>query len=225
VANSGLLVPSLSLENRNPAHTMYPLYANDDLGFLEREHVTHLFLGVFNNERRHYDKLFPEVMERARLLVSYRMWRSWWLLFDIRDGLPPVDGEVHEAEAMERGVGTPVFDPGASGRFAVRIASADWETIGRERIGITAVGRARGAVVVKPEGDGPLDASLSLRLSIKGRTVLKKRIVLPKTGSGGGYVALPFEAWIDAPGNYLLEIKAVGTGAFLFDRVELRPKS
>jgi hypothetical protein len=55
--------------------------------------------------------------------------------------------------------------------------------------------------------------------------VLKKRIVLPKTGGGGDYITLPFEAWIDAPGNYVLEIKAVGTGAFLFDRVELRPKS
>ncbi len=222
---SGLLVPTLSLENRNPAHTMYPHYANDDPGFLDREHVTHLFLGAFNNERRHYDKLFPEVMEQARLLVSYRMWRSWWLLYDIRAGLPPEDTAVYEAEAMERNVGMPVFDPQASGRFAVRVESADWGTIGRERIPLTTVGPTRGAVVIKPEGDGPLDVSLSLRLSLKGRTVLKKRIVLPKTGGGGDYITLPFEAWIDAPGNYVLEIKAVGTGAFLFDRVELRPKS
>ena len=222
---SGLLVPSLSLENRNPAHTMYPLYANDDPGFLEREHVTHLFLGVFNNERRHYDKLFPGVMERARLLAVYRMWRSWWTLYDIREGLPPADPAIHEAETMERETGIPLSDPAAGGGFAVRVASARWETIGREKFPFPCAGRIEGRLVVKPEADEPGDLLIYVRLSRKGLAVFQRRLVLPAAAAGGAYVALPFEAWIDEAGSYTLDIRAVARGAFRFDRVELRPAS
>ena len=221
---SGLLIPALSLENRNPAHTMAPRYANDDPQFLDRAKITHLVLGSYNNERQFYDKLFPGVLERARLLVVYRMWRSWWMLYDIRDGLPPEDPAVHEAEIMERNTGVPVLDPDAGGRFAVRVESPDWGVVGMDKIGLPEAGRVRGLIVVKPAEDAPPDAVLALRLSLKGRTVLKKRLAVPRT-SAGGYVALPFEAWIDEPGNYLLEIKAAGTGAFLLDRIEIRPKS
>jgi 4-amino-4-deoxy-L-arabinose transferase-like glycosyltransferase len=222
---AGLLTPSLSLENRNPAHPMYPGYANYDPGFLERERVTHLFLGTYNNERKHYDKLFPDVMKRARLLVLYRMWRSWWTLFDVGKDLPPEDPAVHEAETMERSAGTPLFDPPAGGRFAVRVDSPDWETIGRDRVGLPVPGIVRGRLFVRPAGKGPLDVRLYVRLSLRGRTVFKDAFVLSESMSAGEYVGLPFKARTTAPGNYLLEIKAAGTGSFFFDRIEFRPES
>lgn len=222
---SGLLVPTLSLENKNPAHTMFPRYANFDPGFLGRERVTHLLLGTYNNERQYYDKLFPDVMNRARHLVTYRMWRSWWLLYDVRDDLTPADSSVVEAETMERSAGMPFFDPLAGGRFAVRIESPAWATIGRDRISLQGVGRVAGRVFVKPDSNGPPDMSLFIRMSLRGRTILKRRLAVPGEGRSGDYVALPFEAWIGAPGSYLLEIKAVGTGSICFDRIEIRPKT
>lgn len=222
---SGLLAPSLSLENRNPAHTMYPHYANDDPGFLERERVTHLFLGTYNNEQQHYDNLFPDVMKRARLLVLYRMWRSWWTLFDIAKDLPPEDPAVHEAETMERSAGTPLFDPPAGGRFAVRIESPDWETIGRDRIALPVRGAVRGRLFVRPAGNGPLGLRLYVRLALRGRTVFKKLFVVQESGSSQDYIGLPFQAWIETAGRYLLEVRAVGTGSFFFDKIEIRPKS
>ncbi len=221
---SGLLAPSLSLENRNPAHTMYPRYANDDSGFLERERVTHLILGTYNNERQYYDNLFPDAMNRARLLVIYRMWRSWWLLFDIGHDLPPEDPAVHEAETMERSAGTPLFDPPAGGRFAVRIESPDWETIGLDRIRLPVPGVVRGRLFVRPAGNGPLDVRLYLRLSLRGRTVFKDVLVLSESMSATDYVGLPFKVRPKVPGNYLLEVKAAGTGSFFFDRMEFRPE-
>jgi hypothetical protein len=187
--------------------------------------VTHLLLGTYNNERQYYDKLFPDVMNRARHLVTYRMWRSWWLLYDVREDLPPADSSVVEAETMERSEGMPFFDPLAGGRFAVRVESPAWETIGRDRISLQRVGRVEGRVFIKPDSNGPLDMSLFIRMSLRGRTVLKRRLAVPREGRPGDYVALPFEAWIGAPGSYLLEIRAAGTGSICFDRIEIRPKT
>ena len=76
-------------------------------------------------------------------------------------------------------------------------------------------------VFVKADADAPPDAVLYLKLSLKGRTVLERRLAVPRT-TGGAYAAVPFEAWIDEPGNHQLEIKAAGTGVFLLDRIELR---
>jgi 4-amino-4-deoxy-L-arabinose transferase-like glycosyltransferase len=222
---SGLLVPSLSLENRNAAHTLAPSYANNDPAFLQREGVTHLFLGTFNNERRHYDNLFPEVMERARLLAAYRMWRSWWLLYDLRQDLPPEDAAVHEAETMERETGIPRFDPRAGGRFAVRFASANRQIIGRKRISLQDTGPVQGRVFVKAEGNEPQGLRIYVTLSLRGRIVFKKRLDVLEAGASPDYLALPFKARIETKGSYILEVKAVGAGAFWFDKIELRPKS
>ena len=222
---SGLLAPSLSLENRNPAHTMYPHYANDDPGFLERARVTHLILGTYNNERQYYDKLFPDVMRRARHLITYRMWRSWWTLFDVGRDLPPEDPAVHEAETMERSAGAPLFDPPAGGRFAVLVESPDWETIGRDRIALPVPGLIRGQLFVRAAGSGPLDMRLYVRMSLRGRIVFKNAFVLRESTGAPDYVGLPFKFRTEGPGNYLLEVKAAGSGSFFFDRMEFRPES
>jgi 4-amino-4-deoxy-L-arabinose transferase-like glycosyltransferase len=223
-AYAGLLIPTLSLENRNPAHTMFPHYANYDPQFLDRARITHLFLGSYNNERQYYDQLFPDVMERARILVIYRMWRSWWTLWDIRPGLPPEEPAAREIEAMERNEGFPTVDPDAGGRFAVRVASPDWGVVAMDKLGFPEEGRMRGRLYVRADAEAPPDAILALRLSLKGRTVLEKRIAVPRT-TGGRYAPLVFEAWIGAPGSYLLEIKAAGTGVFYLDRIAFRPAS
>jgi 4-amino-4-deoxy-L-arabinose transferase-like glycosyltransferase len=219
---SGLLVPSLSLENRNPAHTFYPGYANDDPGFLKREVVTHLFLGEFNDEPSKYVAFFPEVMDRARLLVRYWLWRSWFYLYDIREGpRPPDQPGVLEAEIMERETGMPLFDPLASGRFAVRVETLKPQIIGMKKTQFPAAGKFRGRLWIRTEGREPDEAAILLRLIRKGIVIYEKKIALLWTQGESGYQPYPFDGFLPNEGPCVIEIRASGKGVFFFDKFEI----
>jgi 4-amino-4-deoxy-L-arabinose transferase-like glycosyltransferase len=220
---SGLLVPSLSLENRNPAHTSFRDYANFDPGFLKRVGVTHIFTGSFNDETRYYEETFPEEMERARILVRYRIWRSWFYLIDIRDHQPPTPpASVHEAEIMVREAGFPFFDPAASGGFAVRVESGTPALVGMEEIQSPAPATPfRGKIVLKPLSPGPGRPVVAVRV-VRGDLVpFERKFVLPAASPKGGYLEFPFTGSFGSDGPYFLEIRASGLGLFAFDKIEI----
>jgi 4-amino-4-deoxy-L-arabinose transferase-like glycosyltransferase len=218
---SGLLIPSLSLENRNKAHTFYPDYANDDPGFLKREGVTHLFVGEFNAEQEKYEKVFPEEMERARPLVRYRLWRSWFFLYDLGDGTGPASKPFsYEAETLERETGIPLFDPRASGQFSVRVELGKPSVIGYRSIVLPGHAKFHGRLVIKAEGRGGPNPVLLIRIMKKGIIQFQKKMFIPPDGPGGGYQVLPFEGLFPSEGRYILDIKASGKGVLYFDKVE-----
>jgi hypothetical protein len=227
---SGLLVPSLSLENRNKAHTSWPHYANDDPEFLKREHVTHVFLGKFNFEPEYYQRNFPDDMERAQFLARYHLWRSDFLLYEIQEesSLPP-PAFVYEAEKMQREIGQPLFDEGASNRFSVSInerAKKINGIMGRDTVTLPGQTKIRGRLFVKlREKVLVRDLRFSVRILKKRVLVYKKRVGL----QGGNFFpdlqSLGFECFVAEDGEYVLEIRALGNSAFDFDKVELSPLS
>jgi hypothetical protein len=218
----GLLVPSLSLENRNKAHTSMTNYANDDPDFLKRQKVTHLVVGTFNNEPAYYEKNYSEEWKTAKLLARYWLWRSWFLLYEIQnEPVLPIRSPVYEAETMERDVGRPLFDPQASGRFAVWVDAKSNGIIGRETLYLPARPRVRGTIYVKlqePGREGPL---LLIRVLKKRAVVYKKSIKISGGDGRQGYLALPWDFSSAEEGDYTFEIQSAGPSAFCFDRIEL----
>jgi 4-amino-4-deoxy-L-arabinose transferase-like glycosyltransferase len=221
---SGLLMPSLSLENRNTVHTSFPGYANDDPGFLERAGVTHLFVATYNNEPDYYQKVFPDAFGRAKLLARYRMWRSWFLLYELRKAEPIADDPTrHEAEIMEREAGIPLFDSRASGAFSVRVAVTKPVIIGREKIGLPGHAEFQGRLFIKTDDGASEGLVVRVRLSRKGIVHYEKKFGLDPASDSSDYLALPFKCYLEEPGSYLLEVRASGRGVLRFDKVELAP--
>ena len=223
---SGLLVPSLSLENRTVAHTSWPRYANDSPDFLRKAGVTHLFLGAYNNEPAYYETAFPEESKRARLIARYRMWRSWFLLYDLRPAAPPPQGTtILEAEAMVRDPGLdgmPRFDPAAGGTFALFVEAARPSIIGRQQLDAAAPGLFQGRLRVKLDGTAEVPPLVQVRFVHQGLTAIERRFAL--TGGpepSGGYLEIPFSGEFMDDGPYTIEIRSSPGGAFWFDRLEI----
>jgi 4-amino-4-deoxy-L-arabinose transferase-like glycosyltransferase len=219
---SGLLMPSLSLENRNTVHTSFPGYANDDPGFLERAGVTHLFVATYNNEPDYYQKYFPDEFRKAKLLARYRMWRSWFFLYELRTAEPDADDPtLHEAEVMERESGIPLFDPQASGAFSVRVVLTKPVIIGREKIGLPGQAEFQGRLFIKTDDAASEGLVVRVRLSRRGIVHYEKKFGLDPAADPSGYLILPFKCYLEEPGSYFLEVRASGRGALRFDKVEL----
>ncbi len=217
---SGLLIPSLSLENRNKAHTYFPQYANDYPGFLKREGVTHLLVGTYNDELRYYVERFPEETDRAKHLVRYRIWRSWFDLYDIQEGpRPAADEGVYEGETMDRETGLPLFDPQASGRFAVRVESDSPKVIGRSRIILPGQTKFSGSLYLKSVSETGRSLMLLVKLTRRGKVAYQKKLRMP--GPEDAYLSLPFDFVSRDAGRYILEIRASGKGVFFFDKVKM----
>ena len=218
----GLLVPSLSLENRNKAHTSWPNYANDEPDFLKREKVTHLVVGTFNDEPKYYENNYSEEWKRVKLLARYWLWRSWFLLYEIQnEPALPIRSPVYEAETMERDVGRPVFDPQASNRFAVSVDAQSRGIIGRETIYIPARSKARGRISVKLQGPGREGPLLLIRILKKKAVVYKRSINMPGGDAKPGYLALPWDLSLAEAGEYTFEVQSAGPSAFYFDKIEI----
>jgi len=219
----GLLMPSISLENRNKAHTAWPNYANDQADFLKRQKVTHFLAGAYNNEPSYYRNYHADEWNRARFLVRYRLWRSWFLLYEIQPQPSlPLRSPFYEAEQMEREIGQPLFDPKASNQFAVWVDSKSRGTIGQETIYIPARTKVRGHIYIKlqePGGEGPL---LLIRVLKKRAVVYKKSIKAPGGDAKPGYLALPWDLSLAEEGDYTFEIQSAGPSAFFFDKIELQ---
>jgi 4-amino-4-deoxy-L-arabinose transferase-like glycosyltransferase len=222
----GLLVPSLSLENRNKAHTSWPNYANDEPDFLKREKVTHLVVGTFNDEPKYYENNYSEEWKRAKLLARYWLWRSWFLLYEIQnEPALPIRSPVYESETMERDVGRPFFDPQAGNRFAVFVAKGERGVIGREKVFFPAGVRLRGRLYAKLGDGGQPGSFLLLRIIRKGVVIFNKPFAGLAGDIGNEYKAFDFELSLPGSGDYEFEIQSSGGRGFAFDKIELNTES
>lgn len=117
---AGLLAPVISLENRHEAHPYYSGYINKGKDFIDKYQITHIFTTTYAEEKKHYEKDFPEVMAKARLLARYPLWMTFVELFEVN---PPFReyadaGDVYEGETFFGVKSIPRYDPDASCRFA-----------------------------------------------------------------------------------------------------------
>ncbi len=218
----GLLVPSLSLENRNKAHTYAPNYANDEPDFLKRQKVTHLFVGTYNNESKYYKDNHPEEWKRAKLLVRYWLWRSWFLLYEIQaEPALPLRSPFYEAEQMERDLGQPRYDPRAGNRFSVRVDKNEKGIIGKEKVFFPSKTRLQGRIYVKLRDKRTEGSLLLLRIWKKGTVIYKKSMAVPGDDFVKEYKPLAFELLLPEAGDYEFEIQSSGGQALFFDKLEL----
>jgi 4-amino-4-deoxy-L-arabinose transferase-like glycosyltransferase len=225
----GLEAPAVSMENRNMAHIWYPHFANSRIpDFLNAMKVKYLFLGDFNKEEYPYWEVFPEVMKRARFRVRYKLWRSWFGLFEIEDAPVPEEPDtgMYEAEMLEREIGLPLFDPAASNQFSVWVDSTKEGVALQKKLTIKPGQIVDGRLFVRPERairDGPL---LLIRLNI-GKGVHYRHYVNiynPEVEVGRGYLAVPFKIALPLKRElvYNLRVLTLGNYSFALDRVEIR---
>jgi hypothetical protein len=225
----GLEAPAISMENRNVARVWYPDFANSEItDFLNVKKVKYLFLADFIKEARPYWQAFPEVMERARFRARYKLWRSWFDLYEIEDA--PVtegtDSGVYEAEQLERDVGLPFFDPQASNQFAVRVDSAKEGVVLQKKLDLKPGEVVDGRLLVKLEKtarEGPL---LVIQLNI-GKGIHYRRFVNvydPGAEVHRGFLAVPFKIALPRVRElvYNLRVMTLGNYIFSLDRIEIR---
>jgi 4-amino-4-deoxy-L-arabinose transferase-like glycosyltransferase len=225
----GLEAPAVSMENSNRAQVWFPNFANWRIpDFLNVMKVKYLFLADFNREAYHYWQSFPEVMGRARWIARYRLWRSWFDLYEIESAPVPeeVDSGQYEAEKLDREVGLPLFDPSASNQFAVRVEAGAEGAMFQKKIPLKPGEVLEGRLFVKPEEavrDGPL---LLIQLNI-GKGLHYRRYVNvydPESEVNRGYLAVPFKIALPRSREltYNFKVIALGNYALSLDRLEIR---
>lgn len=220
----GLLAPSISLENRNRVHTSWMNFVNYDRQFLKMKKVTHLFLGTYNHEPYYYENHFPEEWSKAKFLVRYKIWRSWFLLYEIQDKPSAVQElSSYEAEKMERDIGIPLFDAQASQRFSVFLKQGQRGVVGKEKIVISEPREVKGNLHIKPchrEKDGPVAFLVILK---NGYVHSRKTLYFsrPIEDSGGGFQTIGFRDFLPRAGEYEFLIQSSGNFAFHFDKMDL----
>jgi hypothetical protein len=190
--------------------------------------VKYLFLADFNREADPYWLAFPDVMKRARFRARYRLWRSWFDLFEIEDAPVPeeLDTGLYEAEKLEREVGLPLFDSSASNQFAVWVDSEREGVVLQKKLAIKPGQIVEGRLFVRPETairEGPF---LLIQLNI-GKGIHYRRYVNiydPEAEVGRGFLAVPFK--IALPNKrelvYNLKVMTLGNYSFALDRMEIR---
>jgi 4-amino-4-deoxy-L-arabinose transferase-like glycosyltransferase len=225
----GLEAPAVSMENRNVAHVWYPNFANSRIpDFLNAMKVKYLFLADFNKEAYPYWQTYPEVMVRARFRARYKLWRSWFDLYEIEDAPVPedVDTGLYEAEKLEREVGLPQFDPAASNQFAVSVDSAKEGVVLQKKLALKPGEVVDGRLFVKPEKlirDGPL---VLIQLNI-GKGIHYRHYVNiydPENQVGRGYLAVPFKIAVPRARDLVYNLRVItpGSYAFALDKMEIR---
>ncbi len=224
----GLEAPAVSMENRNVARVWFPNFANSRIpDFLTVMKVKYLFLADFNKEAIYYWRAFPEVMTRARFTARYRLWRSWFDLYEIEDAPVPQDTDtgLYEAEKENREIGLPLFDPAASNRFAVRAEAGQKGVIIQKKIALKPGEVVDGRLFVKPEPGGRPGPLLLIQLNI-GTGIHYRRYVNiydSAAEAGRGYMAVPFKVALPRSRElvYNLRVMALGNSALSLDKLEI----
>ncbi|MFQ6037003.1 MAG: ArnT family glycosyltransferase, partial [Candidatus Aminicenantales bacterium] len=116
----GLIAPLITLENTHKGHAYHTGYINKGLDFLEKYRITHLFVLNYFDEKRVYERDFPDAMKNARIIARYPLWKGYFEFLDLYPQPVPQTSRirVYEGETFFGKGGIPRFDPSASGRFA-----------------------------------------------------------------------------------------------------------
>jgi len=225
----GLEAPAISMENRNVAHVWFPGFANWMIpDFLNAKKVEYLFLADFNKEANNYWQTYPEVMNRTRFMVRYKLWRSWFDLYRIEGAPVPeeTDTGLYEAEKLDREVGLPLFDPAASNQFSVQVEAGTKGVIIQKKLPLKPGEVADGRLWLKPgkaAREGPL---LLIELNI-GKGIHYRRYVNvndPESVVNREYLDFPFKIALPRTRElvYNFRVIALGNSVLSLDRMEIQ---
>jgi len=218
----GLLVPSISMENKNVAHTSWQNFVNDNKNFLKEMGVKYLFLGTFNREHDYYKKNFPDEMRRAKFIAKYWIWRSWFLLYELTEASFEEPQGLFEAEKMDREIGIPLFDPQASNRFSVFVDKSKKGIVCKVPISIEKKQIMSILLYLKDRNINSMAPILGLRITKERQVILKRSFKMNKGENSNFYKSIGTKVFFPEKGDYFLEIMTLGNEPFYLDKVELR---
>ena len=117
---AGLTAPVISLENRHEAHEYYTDYINPGKDFIQKYNITHIFTTTYAVEKKYYQRDFPGIMKKAKLLARYYLWKDYVELYEVIPSSHFQDKEedFYEGEIFYSKKGIPRYDSNASGKLA-----------------------------------------------------------------------------------------------------------
>lgn len=225
---AGLLAPVVSLENRHEAHAYYTDYINKGKDFIRKYGITHIFITTNNAlEKVLYERDFPEVMEKAKLLARYPLWKTHVELYEVGPPAGPTrtEGDVYEGEIFFGEKSIPRYDPEASGKLAYFIERSKTGTqIILPRLAYPA-GRYLAAFHLKGEDDLSWAQPVA-RIEVAERRG-KKPIVFKNVhgrdlSPDGTYQPVSLAITLQQPTSIILRLHSTGKATLWLDRVVLK---
>ncbi|MBE0460736.1 MAG: glycosyltransferase family 39 protein [Candidatus Aminicenantes bacterium] len=225
-AFAGLWAPVVCLENKHRAYEYFPGYINDCKNFFEKFGITHVFTTTAFNEKRNFEKKFPHVMNRAKLMARYHIWTTNVLLYDVNPTENTGEEGLFEAEIFTQKGGTPRFNCEASQNFAVLSRSRKENFV----VLITGEkvydkGKYEITFSIKREGKYKNNSDRIARLDVISpeiKRALAYKDVFPEDLSKNGYKDFILNIKLRKPLKINFRVFSTGKGSFWIDFVKIK---
>jgi len=225
-AFAGLWAPAVCLENKHRAYEYFPGYINDCKNFFEKFGITHVFTTTAFNEKRNFEKNFPDVMERAKLMARYHIWTTNVLLYDVNPTENTGEEGLFEAEIFTQKGSTPRFNCEASQNFAVLSRSRKENFV----VLITGEkvydkGKHEITFSIKREGKYKNTSDRIARLDVTSpeiKRVLAYKDIFPEDLSKNGYKDFILNIKLRKPLRINFRVFSTGKGSFWIDLVKIK---
>lgn len=222
---AGLWAPVICLENEHRAHEYFPGAINDYPDFFRRFGITHVFTTTHAGEDLKFEKNFPHVMDRARLLSRYHIWRVEALLYEIGREPTPENRTSYEAELYTQEGSMPRFDPEASETFAVlNLGIRSQFVVSFHSRGPLEEGTYNVAFRMKKQNESPNREERIARIdavSEKRKKALVYRDIGPDDLDPAAYSSVGMTFRILSPEIVTIRVFAQGNGGFWVDRIDI----
>ena len=227
---AGLMSLILSLENKIEAHPYWPDYINPYPDFMQRFRISHIFVTLHAGEleKIEYQRDFPQVMRKARLMARFPLAETFAELYAVApsaqqgsEGGP----EEYEGETFFGRNGIPRFDPEASQRWAY-VAEKAQEGFLLELPGVTQSRGSFEAVIRLKMEDPPSDNGRALRIDFadpRSRRVMGTRnLNVQDLRPAGQYLEFAFTFTVPRNGEYAIRLHSTGKTTLWIDKVSVR---
>lgn len=222
----GLSAPLMAMENRHIGHG-YDYYIHERRDFLDQYKVSHLFLIPYFKEGRYYWEYYPEVMNKARVIARFPLWKTHFELWELH---PPSsagenkDETSYEGEVFYWGTGIPRYDPEASGKYARVMEETPDNRIELGRLPYPA-GEYEVLFFLKAGRDSSTPEAL-VRIDVydseKGKTLVSKRISGRDFSGSREYRSFRLPLILPNPTELGLRVLSKGNIVLYVDRVLIR---
>lgn len=224
----GLAAPLIVMENRHTGQG-FDYYIDEKKDLIQNYQVTHLIIIPYFNEIGKYQKYYPDIMEKAKLVARYPIWKTNFELWALDPASPENDQDeaVFEGEIFFGRGGIPRYDPAASGRFAFVAEKNQDATIELHKFAYPA-GRYDAAFYLKI-GDFSLGEFSMAKIEVVDSntgSVLASRKISGRDFSGPhNYRAFHLPLVLRGPTDIGFKVQNKGNIALFFDRVSVRRKA
>jgi 4-amino-4-deoxy-L-arabinose transferase-like glycosyltransferase len=222
---AGLAAPLVVMENQ---HTAYgaDYHVDEKRDYLQKYHMTHLIIIPYLNEIGPYRKSYPEIMDKARVVARYPIWKTNFELWELYPSSQEKnkDEDLFEGEIFFGRGGIPRYDPAASGRFAFVAEKNQNAAIQLGKFAYLP-GRYDVAFFLKME-EIPSGVNSSARMEVIDSDT--RDILAFQNASGQdfplppSYRAFHLRLVLKRPTNIELRVRNKGDAALFFDKVTLR---